>query len=327
MHKDNVTPPNVSRLIDIIKNDEYVYIQTHNFPDDDAIASAYGLQNLLRQLKLASRLVYDGEIERESLVRMIKKMNIDIRRASEYRMKASDKIIVVDGCKGNKNVTDLIGEEVAVIDHHQTESPHDVRYSDIRPDRGACCTIIHSYYEDLQLDVPGNVATAMMIGINMDTALLTRGVSQADIRAYASLYPLADMTLVNSVLRNQVQTHDLTFYKKALERLKINKTFAYCYFPDGCKQNLLGILGDFFLSLQEVEFVALAANNDEKINFSLRSERADWNASAIIQNVLRGIGFGGGHAAMAGGMIADKSLFDEQEIYRRLIEALGIQAP
>lgn len=29
-------------------NREHVYIQTHNFPDPDAIASAFGLQELLK---------------------------------------------------------------------------------------------------------------------------------------------------------------------------------------------------------------------------------------------------------------------------------------
>jgi len=30
-------------------NREHVYIQTHNFPDPDAIASAFGLQELLKR--------------------------------------------------------------------------------------------------------------------------------------------------------------------------------------------------------------------------------------------------------------------------------------
>ena len=37
---------NFEQLFEAV-NREHVYIQTHNFPDPDAIASAYGLQRLL----------------------------------------------------------------------------------------------------------------------------------------------------------------------------------------------------------------------------------------------------------------------------------------
>ena len=36
-----------------------VYIQTHNFPDPDAIASAYGLQKLLEIYGTESELCYE----------------------------------------------------------------------------------------------------------------------------------------------------------------------------------------------------------------------------------------------------------------------------
>ena len=44
-----------------------VYIQTHNFPDPDAIASAFGLQKLLGAYGVESRLCYDGKIDKLSL--------------------------------------------------------------------------------------------------------------------------------------------------------------------------------------------------------------------------------------------------------------------
>jgi len=79
--------------------------------------------------------------------------------------------------------------------------------------------------------------------------------------------------------------------------------------------DMLGILGDFFLALSEVDFVILLAKNTDKINFSLRNENANWNCSRIIQAALKGIGFGGGHSDMAGGIINDITLFDEKKIY------------
>ena len=311
-------------LIKIFKKEDYVFIQTHNFPDHDAVASAYALQQLIRKYGINSYLVYDGEIERDSLKTMIKELNSEIKNISQYDMKESDKIVIVDGCKGNKNVTDLIGDEVAIIDHHQVCSPEDVKYVDIRPEYGACSTIIFSYYIILKQTMTKNVATALLIGLNMDTSLLTRGVSEEDISAYSYLYSYSNVRMVNSILRNFIQQKDLEFYKLAIDRIQIYDGLGFCYFPEGCNQNLLGILGDFFLSLKEIDFVVLCAKNEDKVNFSIRSEVDNWNASLIIQKVLTGIGFGGGHSDMAGGIIKDMINFSEQGILNKFKEALGI---
>jgi len=237
-------------------------------------------------------------------------------------MKEEDKIIIVDGCKGNKNVTDLIGDEICVIDHHRVEKPENVQFVDIRSDYGACASIIYSYYSELKIEIPQNIATALMIGINMDTALLTRGVSQNDINSYSNLYLIANNRLVNTILRNYIQVKDISFFRSAIDNIKIIDNIGFCYFSEGCNQNLLGIIGDFFLSIQEIDFVALFAKNDNKINASFRSESDIWNAASIIQETLKGIGFGGGHADMAGGIIENTNLFNEEEIIKKLQKSL-----
>ena len=216
---------------------EILYLQTHNFPDHDAVASAFGLQVLFQALGVETRIIYEGEIQRQSLHEMIKQLGIGITHNEHHGLCEKDKILIVDGCKGNKNVTDLIGDEIAVIDHHRTSAPDDVPFSDIRPGYGACATIVASYYEDLSIEVPRHVATALMIGINMDTALLTRGVSEDDIDQYSRLYKISDVRLQNTVLRNYIQTKDLKFYRHVIENVTISDGIAYCFFDQGCNQN------------------------------------------------------------------------------------------
>jgi len=316
----------MSRIMDLIDflsgAGRRVLVQTHNFPDHDAIAAAFGLQQLFKAKGIDSKIVLEGTIQRDSLREMISALGIEVIPTEEAGLRKEDYIVVVDGCKGSKNVADLIGEEIAVIDHHEVVCPEDVRYRDIRPDCGACSTIIGGYYQELGVPMVQRTATALMIGICMDTALLTRGVSEDDIQVYATLFPLANITLQNSILRNYIQTKDLTFYRYALEHAQIEENTVCCYFPDGCNQNLLGVLGDFFLALREVSFVILYAKNEGVINFSIRSERAGANAALIIQEVLKGVGFGGGHADMAGGIIKDLSLFDPETIHNRFCRAL-----
>ncbi len=74
----------------------------------------------------------------------------------------------------------------------------------------------------------------------------------------------------------------------------------------------------FILSLTEIDLVVLSATNDNQVHFSVRNERAEWNAARFIQKVLAGIGFGGGHQDMAGGLISDARLFDKEQLYAKM---------
>ena len=311
-------------LLDVIGERRPVYVQTHDFPDCDAVASAFGMQRLLASVRVPSRIVHGGDIQRDSLRRMIHELGIEVVSASDVSMTSADPIVIVDGCKGSRNVSELPGDEVAVIDHHDVKSPDNVPFVDIRPDYGACATVIHDYFHDASVEIDREVATALMIGINMDTARLTRQVSAEDIQAYADLYTRADVTLENSILRNSIQTKDLQFYRHALANVEVRDAVAFCWFPDGCNQNLLGILGDFFISLEEADFVVLCARNDSVINISVRSERETWNASRIVQAALNGIGFGGGHADMAGGIIRGARELDGPALLGRFRRALTL---
>ena len=66
---------------------------------------------------------------------------------------------------------------------------------------------------------------------------------------------------------------------------------AFCYFDEGCSQNLLGILADFVLTIDQIDFVVLCAQNARRINFSVRSETPEWDAAHVLRNALKDIGF------------------------------------
>ena len=59
--KENNSMTNLDRILSHIKH-KHVYIQTHNFPDPDAIASAFGLQELLKYCGIESTICYKGTI-------------------------------------------------------------------------------------------------------------------------------------------------------------------------------------------------------------------------------------------------------------------------
>ena len=282
-----------------------VVIQAHDFPDHDAIASAFALGHLLSTQGINTRLVYNGIVDRISLQKMISALSIPITHASEAGLTDDDKIITVDGCVGEKNVTDLPGDEIAVIDHHEVKAPPGLWFSDIRPEYGATETIIYEYYQAAGEIMPREIAAALQIGLAIDTANLTRGFVAADLQAFEYFHTIADQELVGRICRNSMQHSELIYYQKMLAVLDRQDNIAFAWLKEGCPKNMLGVLGDFVLALDEVDVVILAATSGESIHLSLRSESPDVNVSTLVKGVLvqNNIGFGGGHSHMAGGIL------------------------
>lgn len=311
-------------MVDFLSDSEKIIVQPHNFPDPDAIASAFGLQYLLKKQGKQSTIVYEGFLQRDVIKVFTKELGIEIFHMNDCEMSENDQIIIVDGCKGNKNVRDLIGDEVAIIDHHLNNDQEDVEFCDIRSDYGACSTIIASYYEELGIKIPKEVATAFLIGIYIDTNNFLRHVSKYDLEAHRQCFEIADTRFVSRVVRNKITKNDLVFFEYLSKNIQYFGKMAFCFFEQGCDQNLLGILGDYALSMLEVEFVVLCARNKSTIIFSLRNESQQWNASNILQEVLEGIGFGGGHFDMAGGIIEDLKYFNKASIIKSFQKSLGL---
>lgn len=173
----------IHELVELLKEaPDEVFVQPHNVPDPDAIASSFGLQQLLMKLGVPTAVVYEDEIEKANSVVMLTAFGIDMRHSADvHTLGAEDWTVLVDVQKDNSNLTDLITDEVACIDHHQYSGDKGYQYQDIRPDVGSCSAIIAEYYRDAGVEPSSDVATALVYGIFMDTDSLTRGVSSLDI--------------------------------------------------------------------------------------------------------------------------------------------------
>lgn len=294
-------------LVSILKN-HTVFIQTHNFPDPDAISSAFGLQQFLSHYGINASLCYDGRIDRLSSKKMLDTFGITMFPQTELsHMKESDYIVLVDSQKMNSNVTDFIGKEIACIDHHPIFFPYNYEYSDIRP-VGACASIIASYYRDTETPISPECAAALAYGIKMDTADFTRGTTHLDTDMLSYLFPHANWSLLNNMYSNTMEFDDLRAYGAAIQNIKIYDRTGFAFIPFNCAQALIAIISDFILSLDVVDVAIVYAMQTDGIRFSIRSEDNRVHAGILISHILDGLGSGGGHPSMAGGMIPNDHL-------------------
>jgi nanoRNase/pAp phosphatase (c-di-AMP/oligoRNAs hydrolase) len=295
-------------FLERLKGERRIIIQAHDFPDHDAISSAYALAYLLKKKGLNPFITFHGYIDRVSLRNLIDWLEIPIYEPKDLKLQPDDKIIVVDGCIGEKNINDFPGLEVGVIDHHQVKAPDFVWYADVRSHYGSTATILVEYYRHFSLPMPQSIATALLVGLSFDTSNFTRDVGTADLKALLYLQAKANNDMVNKICRNQVEFHELQLFYQMINSLRRKKNAAFAVLPEGCPKNMLGVLGDFLLSVDELDIVVLIARNREKIFISLRSECSKNNVGKIVRRALNeeGIGFGGGHPHMAAGIISNR---------------------
>lgn len=292
-----------SYLVNILK-DKRVFIQTHNFPDPDAVASAYGVQMFLKHFNINSVIIYDGEISKINLIKMIDVLNIEMHRISEIKdMNKSDCIIIVDAQSANSNVSECKGSVVACIDHHPTFIKTKYLFRDIRF-VGACASIIAHWFRSEGISISQNLATALLYGIKVDTAELSRGVKELDIDMYCMLYKIADIDIINSLSMNTILLSDLKAYGTAIQNVMIKCGIGFAEIPFDCPDALIAMISDFILDVDVVSISVVYSKRKEGLKFSVRSKIPRLiNAGKIIQRSLSGIGNGGGHPTMAGGFI------------------------
>ena len=299
---------NPVELIELCKN-KTVWIQTHNFPDPDAIASAFGLQRLLAHFGIPSRLCHEGQIDKLSSLKMLNLCGITMEPYGVVCdvMQETDMIILVDCQKNNGNTTDLIGDEMAVIDHHPTFVQVDYQYADLCI-TGACASLITDYYRALDIAPDAQTATALLYGLRMDTLQLSRGVTEFDIEMYAYLFHYADKALLHELETNNMEFADLQAYGSAIEHIRCFGKVCFSYLDFVCPDALVAALSDFLLALAEIEVVVIYAKREGGYKFSIRSEREDVHAGKLANRAVKGWGNGGGHASMAGGFAENEKL-------------------
>lgn len=305
----------IHELVDLLRQaPDEVFLQPHNVPDPDAIASCFGLQQLLKHFDIVSEIVYEDEIEKSNSVTMLDVFGIRMRHSHEIQtLGEEDWTVLVDVQKGNANVTDLVTDEVACIDHHKYTGPQDCRYNDIRPDTGSCAAIIADYFYEADIIPDSTVSTCLIYGIMSDTENLTRGVSSLDIDMIYKLYRNIDIEILNKINKNQISYTDLQDYAHAFRNVEIYGEIAFLHL-DNSNDSLLGSACDLITTIAGVNVVIGYSVKPHGIKYSTRSIIEEVDATELLRHILSGLGICGGHRSMAGGFIKGESIPQDRSI-------------
>lgn len=298
----------VHMLIKSLSEYSKVYIQPHNMPDPDAIASSFALCELLKEYNVDAHIIYVNVIEKVNSKKMVEMFNIKMSvKDSNFLSRPDDYIILIDSQAGNSNITNIVGSAVAVIDHHTDLNNQDYSYKDIQENIGACSTIIADYYRTLEFEPSMDVATALLYGIMNDTNNLTRNSHQRDLDNFYWLYGLSNLEKIKKLRMNEIGREDLNAYAKALETFEIYGNIGFVHI-ENCNDSLLGTISDMVYTIEGTAIVVSYARRPDGIKFSVRSGEKYIFADELIKYILQDKGVGGGHKEMAGGFIPQEEL-------------------
>lgn len=92
-----MSKPDLEKLLSIVKGKRKVFIITHENPDPDSIASAFGLKYIFRKaLGVTSVIAYSGIIGRVENQCMVKLLGIDMTPLNAVNLRNSSVVILVD---------------------------------------------------------------------------------------------------------------------------------------------------------------------------------------------------------------------------------------
>lgn len=296
----------MEKLLNILQKNEPLSIIVHNNPDPDSLASAMALKYLLKLNGYKRiRIFYDGLIGRAENQALIRILKIPLSKTKNMSTNKERQIILVDCQPYTGNVTLPEGiTPVGVIDHHSLyRKTRKIPYKDVRPDYGACSTIIFEYYGALGIPVPRDIATALFHAISSETQSLGREGSLPDKNAYLGLLPLISFDQLSKVqfpaLSKQFISHLAevllkTFYYKNLTGVILDQL----PYPD-----FVAEMADFLLRIRNITWSICIGSYGNLLYISLRTSNVDANASKVIKKIIPKYGTAGGHDMIAGARV------------------------
>lgn len=282
-----------------------ITIQCHDNPDADAIASGYALYAFFQSQGKEVSLIYSGHyrIKKTNLVMMVEQLQIPIvfRPADETRLEGL--LITVDCQYGSGNVTKLLADKVAIIDHHVAEVEED-EFCLIQSNLGSCSTLVWKLLLEAGYDVNANekLGTALYYGLFMDTYQFSEIYNPIDMDMRDQI--VFDKNLITLLRNSNLSLKELEIAGVAMLRCIFNDDHNYAIIKAApCDPNILGLISDFLLQVDSVHVCVVYNEVDGGFKLSVRSCIKEVRASELAVYLTDKMGSGGGHYEKAGGFI------------------------
>ena len=293
----------------------------HDYPDPDAIASAFTHRMISAKYGIDVDITYSGKISHSQNVALVKLLGIDlIPFRSGFNLGSYEGAVFIDhqGTAVNEITKALERNEIPVlivVDHHEIQEGVKAAYVDIQK-VGATSTIYSHYLKqgllDLQKERKEDVAmtTALMHGILTDTGGFIRAGGE-DFQAAGFLSQTCDHDLLAQIMNQSRSKQVMEVIRRALENRSVvdSLSIAGIGYLRAEDRDAIPQAADFLIDEENVHTAVVYGivrddNQAEVLTGSLRTSKLIFDPDEFIKDVFGvdqdGHYYGGGKHSAGG---------------------------
>ena len=198
-----------------------------------------------------------------------------------------------------------------IIDHHPARGRKPLApFVDVRTDVGATASIIFSYFMELSVQIPRDIAACLLYALESDLAGAAGEPRELDNVALANLTLMADTRRLYRMRYVPLPQHYFVSYANALLNAGLYESVLFTHLDRIESLEKPAIIADFLLRYEEADWcvvTAVSATDPQKppdrLLVSVRTNRPTDSAGEALRRAMSRFGEGGGHRTKAGGFV------------------------
>jgi Exopolyphosphatase-related proteins len=278
-------------------------IIVHDNPDPDALASALALKYIGNGVNVESDILYGRGIGHQENRSFVNLLDIELKKIEDTDLNRYNKYAFIDTVPDANNSASVTPN--IIIDHHEvTESIPDADFVLIDANCGSTAAIMTKFIRELNVDIPKEIASALLYGIRSDTQDFTRNTSPADLTAAAYLYPHVNYELLKQITSSVISVGTLNVLGDAIKNRKMRGSYLLSNVGFIRDSDTLSQAADYLLRLEGVTTaVVYGIIEDSGIYISARTKDIRVSMGEVLKEAFKDVGSAGGHNGMAAAQI------------------------
>lgn len=278
-------------------------ILTHDFPDPDAIASAFGLQHLAQVgFGIEARIAYGGSVGRTENRAMVRTLRIRLHRFQPALLQRFPNLAVVDTQPGFSNNPFPPNRKAAlVLDQHPSDAPPDAGLAVVDPGCGATCVLVARSLLQSGVGIPARVATALAYGILTDTLDLYRARRPDVAQTYLEVLHHADMRALARIQNPERPRKFFSLLGRGIRESVQYRRLLVTHLGGVDTPDRISQVAEFLLTYRGAQWCFVTGRYKGRLHTSLRTVRQDVQAGELLRDVFGQRNQAGGHGPIAGG--------------------------
>ncbi len=207
-----------------------------DYPDPDALSSAFAHRLISARFDILVDIVYSGKISHQQNIALVKLLGIPlVAYSDDLNLSTYNGSVFIDNQGANSAVTAKLAAAgvpaIVVIDHHERQDRlPDAEFVDIRR-AGAVATMYTEYIQSGMLELDRSrrehvvAATALMHGIMTDTNQLIQA-SEEDFRAATFLARYYDPATLLGIMTQARSKHTMDIIQRALQNRILRSSYS-----------------------------------------------------------------------------------------------------